>query len=145
MKKYLIILICLVFLTGCDNKSAVNSNGDNLMEVTDNYSEIIRLSASDLCNIYIDNNVEFVEKYLGANVSFNGHISRIESGFTINNSDTKYTEFTFEEGIIATTESNSDISDLKPGDSLNIKGTISSGENCDITNYIKVDVKEYKK
>ena len=145
MKKYLIVIICLICLTGCNNKNVVNTDSNTLISVTDNYSETIKLSVNDLCSIYKDNNDEFVKKYLGANVSFKGYINRIESGFTINNGDTKYIEFTFNEGITAIIESNSDISDLKLGDSLNIKGKISSGENCDMANNIKIDIKEYKK
>ena len=140
MKKYLIIICCLILLTGCEkNKEIITANKETKINIINNYGEKEEISAKDLCNINNNDSNEYNEKYLGAKISFIGHINRIESGFTINNEDTIYDEITIKEGWIITIEDNDSIKDLKLEDSLNIEGNIGTAENCYIANNVIIE------
>mgnify|MGYP004574396103 CR=1 FL=1 len=146
MKKYFIIICCIILLTGCESKKDnIIPNKETKVNVTDNYGENIEISAKELCGIYINDSNEYNEKYLGSKVSFTGRINRIETGFTIDNGDTIYSEITFREGFIITFKKDDNIEDLNLGDTLTIEGNIGSAENCNFSSNIMVENVQFKK
>ena len=146
MKKYFIIICCIILLTGCENKkNNIISDKETKVNVTYNYGENIEISAKELCGIYDSDSNEYNEKYLGSKINFTGHINRIETGFTINNGDTIYSEITFKEGYVITFESDDSVKDLNLGDTLTIEGNIGSAENCNFSNNIIIENVQFKK
>ena len=146
MKKCFIIICCIILLTGCESKKDnIIPDKETKVNVTDNYGENIEISAKELCSIYGNNNNEYNEKYLGAKVNFTGRINRIETGFTIDNGETIYSEITFKEGFIITFEKDNTIEDLNLGDTLTIEGNIASAENCNFSSNIIVENVQFKK
>ena len=58
MKKYLIIICCIILLTGCEkNKKIITANKETKINIINNYGEKEEISAKDLCIIMIAMNI----------------------------------------------------------------------------------------
>lgn len=76
-----ILLIVLLFIgiTGCGKENKNNEEPrDSKMTIIDNENKTIKMSVNELYKISTENEAKFKKYYLGAKVSFDGIVSRIE-------------------------------------------------------------------
>lgn len=141
MKKilYLLLISATIFcLTGCGNgESKDDTNSKSLVSKTaaviNKEGNTENLTAKELCSVYDDNSAKFKKYYAGAEISFIGTISKVESHFREGSSSTLWDSITFNEGFkVYLPYDVYDIADLSKGDVIYVKSNIYSGFACDL-------------
>lgn len=134
----IMLIICLLVMTGCgkdDSNASASSKSlaSKTATVINKEGNTEKLTAKEICSVYDENSAKFKKYYAGAEISFIGTVSEVDSYFKESSGSTTWDSITFEEGFKVYLPYNVyDIADLSKGDVLYVKSNIYSGFACSL-------------
>lgn len=130
MKKK-IFLVLLVLIIGLSTTGCGNSYASKDATVINREGKKETLTSKEICSVYDENDAKFKKYYAGAEISFIGTVSEVDSYFRENGDSRLWDAISFKEGFrVYLPYEEYDIADLSKGDVLYVKSNIYSGFDC---------------